>query len=120
MDNVFLESVPAEYKAKYVNVFLESVLAEYKAKYVSVFRNFYPAMGSTGFPERNLSVNFSKAFETVAASRGYDVYSWFELQMRGNGKKDENGNKHCDALIVDNGSCSWVMKDVKIMLRLKQ
>jgi hypothetical protein len=41
------------------NIFLESVLAEYKAKYVSVFRNFYPAMGSTGFPERNLSVNFS-------------------------------------------------------------
>lgn len=95
------------------NIFLESVLAEYKAKYVSVFRNFYPAMGSTGFPERNLSVNFSQAFETLAASRGYDVYSWFELQMRGDGKKDKNGNKHCDALIVDNTNKTLYLIEAK-------
>ena len=55
--------------------------------------SFYPSLGNTGFQERNLTVNFSKAYEKTFAHD--DVFSWFELQF------GENKNNHLDCLIVN-------------------
>ena len=62
----------------------------YQQKYTKVFQNLYPAKNSTGFPERNLSVNFSKAIEESFPS----AISWFEYQF------GANNNLHYDAVVI--------------------
>ncbi len=69
---------------------VKKVFEEYHKKYVNVFNCLYPAKNSTGFPERNLSVNFSKAIEEVFTS----ACTWFEFQF---GPKN---NFHFDAIII--------------------
>ena len=66
--------------------------------YRNILKKFYPALGSTGFPERNLSVNFAKAYESYMKISNQDVYSWFEFQF---GKEK---NKHVDAVIMNETS----------------
>ena len=66
------------------------VFDEYQKLYAKVFKRMYPAKNSTGFPERNLSVNFSKAVEEVFPS----ACTWFEFQF---GPKN---NFHFDAVIM--------------------
>ena len=39
---------------------LEEVFKNYDLIYRNILKNFYPSLGSTGFQERNLTVNFSK------------------------------------------------------------
>ena len=68
----------------------KEIFEEYQRKYAKVFECLYPAKNSTGFPERNLSVNFSKAVEEVFPS----ACTWFELQF---GPKN---NYHFDAIII--------------------
>ena len=58
---------------------LESIFNLYKSRYLRIFEKIYPARNSTGFPERNLSVNFTKAYETYYLN--CYVISWFELQF---------------------------------------
>ena len=70
---------------------LDEVFALYKENYVKIFNVLYPAKGSTGFTERNLSVNFSKAYEKKYPSS----VTWFEYQF---GTKN---NEHFDAIIVN-------------------
>lgn len=43
----------------------DEVFENYKNNYVKIFDMIYPAKGNTGFPERNLSVNFAKAYEKM-------------------------------------------------------
>ena len=62
-------------------------------KHMLLTNQFYPSVGSTGFQERNLSVNFSKAYDKT-----YDkdnIISWFELQF------GKDNNKHFDCLIIN-------------------
>ncbi len=68
----------------------KAVFEKYQKKYAKVFKCLYPAKNSTGFPERNLSVNFSKAVEEVFPS----ACTWFEFQF---GPKN---NFHFDAVII--------------------
>lgn len=74
---------------------VEEVFSKYFGMYNHIFEKLYPAKNSTGFPERNLSVNFSKAMEQVAESRNQDCFTWYELQF---GKKN---NLHYDAVIFN-------------------
>lgn len=73
----------------------EDVLTEYKNIYENILSGIYPAKNSTGFPERNLSVNFSKAYEKKARQNKEEAYTWFEFQF---GSKN---NKHLDAVIIN-------------------
>lgn len=72
---------------------LDKVFKNYKAIYQNILSSFYPSVGNTGFQERNLTVNFSKAYEKTFSHD--DVFSWFELQF------GENNNNHFDCLIVN-------------------
>ena len=74
-----------------LNKHLDKVFELYKENYEKIFDVFYPAKNSTGFTERNLSVNFCKAYETVFP----ESISWFEFQF------GENNNLHYDALIIN-------------------
>ncbi len=70
------------------------VLKAYQHNYEKILNIFYPSKKSTGFTERNLTVNFSKAYEAVAGSVGDVCCSWFELPV------NENGKDHVDAIII--------------------
>ena len=75
-----------EYKNNFKNIF-----DEYKKYYECIFDVFYPSKNSTGFTERNLSVNFSKAYEKLNPK----AITWFEFQF------GEKNNLHYDALIIN-------------------
>ena len=96
------------------NVF-EEVFKTYGNIYKNILSNIYPALKSTGFPERNLSVNFSKAYEKVALQKREeekreDVYSWFEFQFSIDNKQN---NRHIDAVIVNNTSQELLIIEAK-------
>ena len=74
-------------------ILLEEVFKDYKNIYDSILNAFYPSLGSTGFQERNLTVNFSKAYES--AYEKDTVFSWFELQF------GDKKNNHFDCLIIN-------------------
>ena len=74
---------------------IESVFEAYGEIYRNILNNIYPAKNSTGFPERNLSVNFTKAYEAFAAQKGQNAFSWFEFQF-GN-----SNNLHVDAVLIN-------------------
>ena len=74
-----------------LNNHLDRVFEHYKTNYEKIFNVLYPAKNSTGFTERNLSVNFCKAYETVYQNS----ITWYEFQF------GEKNNLHYDALIID-------------------
>lgn len=67
------------------------VFENYRNNYKLIFSLLYPSKNSTGFTERNLSVNFSKAYERINPS----AITWFEFQF------GEKNNLHYDAVIID-------------------
>lgn len=73
----------------------ELVFSRYAGIYEEIFQYIYPSIDSTGFGERNLSVNFSKAYEAVAAEAGEKALSWFEFQF------GPAHNLHVDAVILN-------------------
>ena len=77
---------------------IDNVFNEYRSRYVNIFRKLYPAKGSTGFQERNLTVNFASSYEKLAEKQGNDCIVWYEFQF---GKKS---NEHLDAIIIDRTS----------------
>lgn len=77
---------------------LEEVFKNYDLIYRNILKNFYPSLGSTGFQERNLTVNFSKAFEKTYN----DIITWFEFQF------GDNKNKHFDAIIIHNDNIYFI------------
>ena len=75
--------------------FLSQIFEEYKNNYSRIFSVVYPAKNSTGFPERNLSVNFAEAYKMVADKQAQEAIVWYEAQF------GEKNNNHLDALIVN-------------------
>ncbi len=67
----------------------------------------YPAKGSTGFPERNLTVNFSKAYEKTAGHYAEYPFSWFEFQF------GEKSNQHIDAVIFNQEAKTMIVIESK-------
>lgn len=67
------------------------VFSQYQSIYKSIFCVLYPAKNSTGFTERNQSVNFSKAYEAHNSA----AKTWYEFQF------GEKNNLHYDALIIN-------------------
>ena len=82
----------------YSKDYIDFVFDIYGDIYRTILKKFYPALGNTGFPERNLSVNFVKAYESYTKKSNQDVYSWFEFQF------GEEKNKHVDAVIMNETS----------------
>ncbi len=72
---------------------IDNIFAAYADLYQSILSDFYPSKGSTGFAERNLSVNWSKAAEIVCGRD--NIISWFEYQF------SDTNDKHIDALVWD-------------------
>ena len=68
-----------------------AVFENYRYNYQRIFSLLYPSKNSTGFTERNLSVNFANAYERINPS----AITWFEFQF------GENNNLHYDAVIID-------------------
>ncbi len=69
----------------------EKIFENYKKRYESILDVLYPAKNSTGFTERNLSVNFANAY--VQDHPG--SVTWYEFQF------GEKNNLHLDAIIVN-------------------
>ena len=70
---------------------LSDVFGNYRYNYHRIFSLLYPSKNSTGFTERNLSVNFAHAYEQVNSS----AITWFEFQF------GEHNNLHYYAIIID-------------------
>lgn len=87
--------------------FMGKVFKEYSNIYTNIFKHLYPAKNSTGFPERNLSVNFSKAYEKVATTKNQNAISWFEFQF---GKKND---LHLDAIVMNTSSNELILVESK-------
>lgn len=77
---------------------LDEIFDSYGFLYRKILDNIYPAKNSTGFPERNLSVNFSKAYESVALHNNQEAFTWFEFQF------GKSNNLHVDAVIINNST----------------
>ncbi len=86
---------------------LIDVFAEYHKRYEDILKHIYPAKNSTGFPERNLSVNFSKAYEKIACVNGQEAFSWFEFQF------GIRNNLHVDAVIINNSASELLIVESK-------
>nr|MCR5719802.1 hypothetical protein [Lachnospiraceae bacterium] len=71
----------------------DKIMEEYKQIYEKIFKTMYPAKNSTGFPERNLSANYSKAYETVNTN----AITWFEFQF---GPKNKGGKSMLKKMVV--------------------
>lgn len=69
----------------------KTVFSEFRQNYIDILNVLYPSKNSTGFTERNLSVNFAKAYEQIVPT----AHTWYEFQF---GTKN---NLHFDAIIVD-------------------
>lgn len=87
--------------------FMKNVFTEYGKIYGNIFGHLYPAKNSTGFPERNLSVNFSKAYEKVATTKNQNAISWFEFQF------GRNNKLHLDAVVINTSSNALFLVEAK-------
>lgn len=74
---------------------LTEVFETYGDIYGDILAKIYPAKNSTGFTERNLTVNFSKAYEKVSKQKNQNSFTWFEFQF------GEENNLHIDAVIIN-------------------
>ncbi len=83
------------------------VFSEYGKQYSTILDSMYPAKNSTGFPERNLSVNFSRAYERIAASREEQALTWFEFQF------GDDNNLHVDAVILNSIAHEMIVIEAK-------
>lgn len=70
---------------------IQTIISVYNERYQNIFKYYYPAHGSTGFTERNLSVNFANAIE----SSSKQVLTWYEVPI------GEKKREHFDAMVVD-------------------
>lgn len=76
---------------KKVDEKFEKLFENYKNRYESILDVLYPAKNSTGFTERNLSVNFAHVYEKDHPGS----VTWYEFQF------GEKNNLHLDAIIVN-------------------
>jgi len=82
------------------------LIEKYSKEYERILSKsgFYPSLGSIGFQERNLTVNFSKAYEQMFPT----ALAWFEFQF-----KVEKNHKHVDCLIFDKESQRIILIEAK-------
>ncbi|MGY3961058.1 hypothetical protein [Aeromonas popoffii] len=73
-----------------MQVFLDKLMARLHSRYTNIFSHYYPAHGSTGFTERNLTNNFVSALESLYPD---SCVSWFEAPIGLTAKK------HMDAVV---------------------
>ncbi|MGU5889883.1 hypothetical protein [Aeromonas hydrophila] len=73
-----------------MQVFLDKLMARLHSRYTTIFSHYYPAHGSTGFTERNLTNNFVSALESLYPG---SCFSWFEAPISLTEKK------HMDAVV---------------------
>lgn len=86
------------------NLFLNDVIKTYVGRYDHILGRMYPSKNSTGFPEVNLSVNYSRAYDTVLSSRNeQESVSWFEFQLS-NRRGAKNNDNHLDCIIIDDSN----------------
>lgn len=69
----------------------DDVFETYKSRYEDILTVLYPSKNSTGFTERNLSVNFATSYEMAHPGS----VTWYEFQF------GEKNNLHLDAVIVN-------------------
>jgi len=74
------------------------VFGEYKEQYSRIFEHIYPAKNSTGFPERNLSVNFIRGYEAARRKEKETILGWYEFQF------GVRNNRHVDAVLINETS----------------
>lgn len=89
------------------NKIKSSIFEEYGKIYSDILKTMYPAKNSSGFPERNLSVNFAKACERVAVQNRSKVYTWYEFQF------GEKNNRNVDAVILNPKSKDLIIVESK-------
>ena len=75
--------------------FFDKVCIKFKHNYEKIFEHIYPAKNSSGFTERNLSVNFAEAYEKTAMQLNQNCITWYEFQF------GEKNNQHYDAVVVN-------------------
>ncbi len=75
--------------------FFDKVCVELKHNYEKIFEQIYPAKNSSGFTERNLSVNFAKAYEKIVTQQNQNCITWYEFQF------GDKNNQHYDAVIIN-------------------
>jgi hypothetical protein len=72
-----------------MNEIIENILnksiSEYTDIYRGILQKLYPAIGSSGFEERNLTNNFVNALKIASDN---DSIAWFETSLQGNEKID--------------------------------
>ena len=64
---------------------------------------FYPTRNSTGFAERNLSVNFARAYQSLNPS----AVCWYEFQF------GEKNDLHMDAILIDRARRTLLLVESK-------
>ena len=74
---------------------MKSIFKLYGEEYRNILELMYPAKNSTGFPERNLSVNFARAYEKIVQSYRQRCCAWYEFQF------GDKNNLHVDAIIYN-------------------
>lgn len=74
---------------------INEVCKKYKENYTNIFKYLYPAKNSTGFTEKNQSVNFAKALEQYYGEKGNECLSWYEFQF------GDKNNLHFDAIMIN-------------------
>jgi hypothetical protein len=82
---------------------MQKVIDEMEVRYCKILNKYYPAHGSNGFTERNLTVNFCAAFEKVS---GDDIVVWYEAPV---GK----GKSHIDAFVIDSNKQELLLIEAK-------
>mgnify|MGYP006423449285 CR=1 FL=1 len=71
---------------------LDKAFEKLHERYCKILENYYPAHGSTGFTERNLTSNFVFAIESIL---GDNSIFWLEAPI------DIEKRKHIDAVVFD-------------------
>jgi hypothetical protein len=82
---------------------LTAAFDETARRYAKIFKGYYPAHGSTGFTERNLTNNFVSSLEKVHEN----CIPWFEAPI------DVVNKKHIDAVVFAPDLKSSVMIESK-------
>lgn len=71
--------------------YFKKILETYKVRYNKILTSYYPSHGSTGFTERNMSVNFAHSVELISN----DTIVWYEAPF------GSRNREHFDAVIID-------------------
>lgn len=81
---------------------LNKVIALYFKRYEKIFDIYYPSHDSTGFTERNQSVNFSSAMESIYSK----TFTWYEVPLK-------TKYEHCDAVIFNRNTKEMFVIEAK-------